>query len=233
MHATLRTSRIGCDSRPGFHFSVSARRMEGAMIAEKALARPVLVLNKRWDAIQTTSVREAIGLVAKGSAFVIDPKTFERHDLGSWNDASRAAAAVGDGMIRSQHLALAPPEVVVLSDYDGRGERAVVFSRRNIFKRDRYTCQYCGVQPGPQELTIDHVFPKSRGGTSSWENCLLACVSCNKHKANRTPAEARMTPRKTPKKPSWKALARVSPRLRRESWEQFLGRAYWEVELEP
>lgn len=203
------------------------------MEAARALVRPVLVLNKRWDPIQTTTVRDAIGLVAKGSAFVIDPKTFERHDLLSWNDASKAAKTVSDVVIRSERLALVPPEVVVLSGYDGRGERGVVFSRRNIFKRDRYTCQYCGCQPGPHELTIDHVFPKSRGGLSTWENCLLACVECNKRKANRTPAEAGMTARKVPKKPSWKALAQVNPRHRRESWEQFLGRAYWEVELEP
>ncbi len=201
--------------------------------AEKMLDRPVLVLNKRWEAIQTASVREAIGLVAKGSAFVIDPTTYERHDLMSWNDASKAAAVVGKLVVRSQHLALVAPEVVVLNDYEGRGERSVVFSRKNIFKRDRYACQYCGTQPGPEELTIDHVFPKSRGGLSTWENCLLACVECNKIKANRTPAEAGMPPRKTPKKPTWTTLYQISPRLRRESWEQFLGRAYWEVELQP
>lgn len=203
------------------------------LTAEKMLGRPVLVLNKRWDPLHTTSVREAIGLVAKGSAFVIDPQTFERHDLGSWNDVSEAGAAVGDLVIRSQYMNIAVPEVVVLSEYDGRGERSVVFSRKNIFKRDRYTCQYCGIQPGPQELTIDHITPRSRGGLSSWGNCLLACVECNKRKANRTPAEARMPTRTTPKKPSWTALSQVHPKLRRESWEQFLGRAYWEVELEP
>ncbi len=201
--------------------------------AAKSLTRPVLVLNKRWDPIHTTSVREAIGLVAKGSAFVIDPKTFERHDLISWNDVSGASAMAKDWKIRSQYLALVAPEVVVLAGYEGRAERAVVFSRRNIFKRDRYACQYCGVQPGPKELTIDHVFPRSRGGKSTWGNCLLACVSCNKRKANRTPDEAGMKMRKVPKKPSWKVLSGVHTRLRRESWEQFLGRAYWEIELEP
>jgi len=199
----------------------------------KALERSVLVLNKRWDPIQTKSVKDAIGLVAKGSAFIIDPATFERHDLLSWGDISRAQKATDSTMIRSQYLALVPPEVVVLTEYDGRGERSVVFSRKNIFKRDRYTCQYCGCQPGPTELTIDHVHPKSRGGLSTWENCLLACVECNKRKADKTPEEAKMPPRKTPKKPSWKALAQVHPRARKESWEQFLGRAYWEVELEP
>lgn len=203
------------------------------MEAARSLSRPVLVLNKHWQPIQTTSVQDAIGLVAKGSAFVIDPATFERHDLTSWGAASRAKQAVGDGLIRSQHLALVPPEVVVLTAYEGRGERSVVFSRKNLFKRDRYTCQYCGDQPGPEELTIDHVFPKSRGGLSNWENCLLACVECNARKANRTPAEAKMVARKVPKKPSWKALAQVAPKLRFESWEQFLGRAYWEVELDP
>lgn len=203
------------------------------MEAAKALDRSVLILNRRWDPIQTTSVKDAIGLVAKGSAFVIDPATFERHDLLSWGEVSKAMKVVGDGLIRSQHLAIVPPEVVVLTAYEGRGERSVVFSRKNIFKRDRYTCQYCGGQPGPEELTIDHVMPRSRGGTSTWENCLLACVDCNKRKADKTPEEAKMPPRKVPKKPSWKTLSQVHPKARRESWEQFLGRAYWEVELEP
>lgn len=203
------------------------------MEAAKALDRTCLVLNRHWQPIQVACVKDAIGLVAKGSAFVIDPATFERHDLLSWGEVSKAMKTVGDGMIRSQHLAIVPPEVVVLTAYEGRGERSVVFSRKNIFKRDRYTCQYCGDQPGPEELTIDHVMPRSRGGTSTWENCLLACVACNKRKADKTPAEAGMPMRKVPKKPSWKTLAQIHPKARRESWETFLGRAYWEVELEP
>lgn len=202
------------------------------MEALLALNRPCLVLNRHWSPIQTTSVKDAIGLVAKGAAFVIDPATYERHDLLSWGDVSKAMNATGP-MIRSQYLAILPPEVVVLTAYEGRGERSVVFSRKNIFKRDRYTCQYCGCQPGPEELTIDHVLPRSRGGTSTWDNCLLACVECNKRKADKTPLEARMPPRKTPTKPSWKALSQIHPKARRETWEQFLGRAYWEVELEP
>jgi 5-methylcytosine-specific restriction endonuclease McrA len=201
--------------------------------AAQALDQTCLVLNRHWSPIQTTSVKDAIGLVAKGSAFVINPATYERHDLLSWGDVSKAQEALDGSMIRSQHLAILPPEVIVLTAYEGRGERSVVFSRKNIFKRDRYTCQYCGGQPGPEELTIDHVLPRSRGGTSTWDNCLLACVDCNKRKADKTPEEAGMPARKVPKKPSWKSLAQVHPRMRRESWEQFLGRAYWEVELEP
>ena len=203
------------------------------MSTAPVLDRSALVLNRNWLPIQTTTVREAIGLVAKGSARIIEPQTFETFDLLTWADVSRAKALAPDGVIRSVKLALLPPEVIVLTTYDGLGEKSVVFSRRNLFKRDRYTCQYCGSQPGPEELTIDHVMPKSRGGASTWENCVLACVDCNARKANKTPAEARMHLRKVPRKPSWKALAAVSPKIRLESWDKFLAHAYWEIELEP
>jgi len=197
------------------------------------LDRAALVLNRRWMPIRTTTVREAICLVAKGAARVIEPDTFETFDLRTWADVSRAKALAADGVVRSVSLSIEAPEVVVLTTYEGIGRATVVFSRRNLFKRDRFTCQYCGSQPGPAELTVDHVLPKSRGGASSWENCVLACVECNARKANRTPTEARMTLRKQPRKPSWKALAAVPARVRRESWEKFLSRAYWEIELEP
>lgn len=198
------------------------------------LSRPVLVLNRQWRAIQVTTVKEAIGLVAKDHALIVEPGTFETHRLLSWNDVSRAKASVGDRLIRSSHLALVPPEVILLTEYAGDGEKSVAFSRRNIWKRDRYTCMYCGVQPHDHaELSIDHVMPKSRGGRSTWENCVLACVDCNKRKADRTPAEAGMRLRKEPVRPTWKTLAHVPVRSRRESWEHFLSRAYWDLELEP
>ena len=203
------------------------------MNAEHLLQRPTLVLNRRWTPIRTAPVQDAIGLVAKGTAMIIEPDSFETHDLLSWNDVSRARVRMGEALIRSPRLAILPPEVILLKTYEGEGGRAVVFSRKNLFKRDRYTCQYCGIQPGPEELTVDHVVPRSRGGTSTWENCVLACVECNKRKADRTPAQAGMKMRKTPRKPSWKALVQVPARDRRESWDKFLSRAYWEIELEP
>jgi 5-methylcytosine-specific restriction endonuclease McrA len=198
-----------------------------------ALRRPTLVLNRRWTPIRTATVQEAIGLVAKGTAMIIEPESFEEHDLFSWNDISRARERFGEVMIRSPRLALVPPEVILLKTYEGPGGRSVVFSRRNLFKRDRLTCQYCGLQPGPSELTVDHVVPRSRGGVSTWENCVLACVECNKRKADRSPAQAGLKLRRVPKKPSWKTLVQVPAPDRRESWDKFLSRAYWEVELDP
>jgi len=201
--------------------------------AAKVLERPVLVLNKHWHPLRVTTVQDAIGLVAKGHALIIDANNdFATHELQSWNDVSKAKKEFGEGMIRSCRLSLVPPEVIMVTTYEKQGERSVVFSRRNLFKRDKYTCQYCGVQPGPDELTVDHVLPRSKGGKSTWENTALACFECNKRKADRTPEQAGMKLRKTPKKPNWKTLVQVPPKNRCESWEHFLARAYWDVELE-
>lgn len=197
------------------------------------LERPTLVLNKNWTPIRTTTTREAIGLVASGSAKIIDTLTYEVHDLDSWHAVSRAEERFSEYRIRSMRLSLLPPEVIVLTTYEGVGTRVVVFSRSNLFKRDRFTCQYCGAKPRTSEMTIDHILPRSRGGLSSWENCVLACFNCNRKKKNRTPDEASMKLRKPAVKPSWAALSALSQPARVESWKGFLNRAYWEAELEP
>lgn len=204
------------------------------MNAVRILDEQVLVLNKRWHPLRTVTVQEAIGLVAKGSAFILEPDTYAQHELLSWNDVSKAKAALGEhAVIRSSRLALLPPEVIILSKYEKLGASSVVFSRRNLFKRDRYTCQYCGSQPRDHsELTVDHLIPRSKGGKSVWDNVVLACVECNKRKADKTPEQAGMKLRRQPKKPTWKMLMQVSPKLHRESWQQFLDRAYWDVALE-
>jgi 5-methylcytosine-specific restriction endonuclease McrA len=203
------------------------------MGAAVALNQPVLVLNKNWQPIQTTPVTNAFALVMKGSAVIVDPSTYQEHNILTWSDASMARDSFEGAVIRTPRLRLVVPEVIKLSGYNGQGERAVVFSRRNVFKRDKFTCQYCGAQPGPAELTIDHVLPKSRGGKSEWVNCVLACLACNARKADKTPREAKMALRKQPKKPNWTALSHLPRNSRKMSWNQFLSKAYWNVELEP
>lgn len=197
------------------------------------LANQTLVLNKRWAPIQVTTVKEAIGLVAKGHAKIIDAETYQVHDLFSWADVTKARECLEKDKVHSVRLVMAAPEVIMLTTYEGMGERSVVFSRRNIFKRDHYTCQYCGIQPETSELTIDHVISKSAGGKSTWENCVLACVPCNKRKADKTLEKSGMKLRKVPKKPSWKALMQAAAKQKRQSWEKFISDAYWNVELSP
>jgi 5-methylcytosine-specific restriction endonuclease McrA len=79
----------------------------------------------------------------------------------------------------------------------------VKFNRRNVFTRDKYTCQYCGNRLEHRLLTFDHVMPKSRGGKTSWENIVTSCHPCNNKKADRTPEECGFSLLKRPYEPSW------------------------------
>jgi len=220
----------------------------------KVLHRPTLVLNRNWQPVHVATVARALVLVWNESARVVDPTDFQ---LYTWADWSKLKPRDGDDFIQAVRFRLRVPEVITLSGYDRLPLGAVTFSRRNIFKRDHYTCQYCGAQPGSgkkkgtgpicrngpkgashkldlspfcEDLTIDHVLPRSQGGVSSWENCVLACVACNKRKADRTPEQARMKLRKQPIRPAWKPLY-ADHLVRIASWSKFVSEAYWSVPL--
>ena len=194
----------------------------------KVLEQPTLVLNRNWQPVNVATVSRALVLLWNESALAIDPHDYQTY---GWSDWARLTPNEGEPSIQAIRQRLRVPEVVTLTGYDQLPVGAVSFSRRNIFKRDRYTCQYCGVQPGSEELTIDHVLPRSHGGTSTWENCVLACVGCNKRKADRTPHGAGMRLRTEPTRPRWKPLyATHYPRV--ASWSKFISEAYWNVELE-
>lgn len=190
--------------------------------------RPTLVLNRSWTPVNVIPAHRAIVMLWNDSARAIDPIDYQTYN---WEDWSKLKPSADDLIIRSAKLSIRLPEVVTLTDYDKMPTGLVSFNRRNIFKRDHYTCQYCGIQPSNDELTIDHVLPVSRQGETSWTNCVLACVSCNKKKAARLPHEAGMKLRKKPVKPAWKPLY-ASPKPRLSSWSKFISSAYWEVELQ-
>ena len=192
------------------------------------LQRPTLVLNRNWQAVGVVPVTRSLTLVSSDRARVVDPHDFQQYN---WTDWAQLRPSDDEPFIQSVTFRMRIPEVITLTHYDRVPTNVVTFSRRNIYKRDRYTCQYCGVQPGSEELTIDHVLPRSRGGTSTWENCVLACLQCNKRKADKLPDEARMPLRKTPIRPKWKPMYAWHS-MRVESWSKFLSEAYWNVELD-
>lgn len=194
----------------------------------KVLERPTLVLNRNWQPVNVATVGRALTLLWNESARVVDPIDYQMY---TWEDWSQLAPREGELFIQAIRLRLRVPEVVALTEYDRLPDAAVAFSRRNIFKRDHYTCQYCHVQLGSEELTIDHVVPRAQGGVSSWTNCVLACLACNKRKADRTPDQAGMRLRKQPVRPTWKPLY-ASPTVRIESWSKFVSEAYWNVTLD-
>ncbi len=194
------------------------------------LAQPTLVLNRSWVAIDTTTVLGAMRLLFKGTAVAVQPESYETHEFESWADL---AVAPHEPHIRTPRLRIRVPEIIALTGYDKVPRRAVPFTRRNLFDRDRRACQYCGRRPGTAELTIDHVLPRSRGGLSTWTNCVLACVACNRRKADRTPAEANMRLLAEPRAPRWRPTLDVPLGRVRQSWQKFVSDRYWNVALEP
>jgi len=192
------------------------------------LERPTLVLNRNWQPVGVASVARALVKVWNEHAVIVDPADYQTYD---WNDWIELQPAEGEHVIRTQKLKLRVPEVVIMTRYDRVPSYVVTFSRRNLFKRDGYTCQYCGCRPGSEELTIDHVTPRSQGGVSSWDNCVLACVKCNSRKADRTPAQAGMPLAKKPYRPAWRPMF-AARGVRIDSWTRFLSEAWWNVELE-
>ena len=194
-----------------------------------ALNHQTLVLNKSWVAISTTTVREALSMLFTGNARAIWPETFESHGFDSWADL---AVKDGEPCVRTVSLSIRIPEVVVLTHFGGMPRQQASFSRRNLFLRDKNTCQYCGKRPGTKELTIDHVLPRSRGGLSTWTNCVLACVPCNRRKANRLPDEAHMDLANIPRCPPWTPILEVPVVRIRQSWKHFVSEKYWTLPLE-
>lgn len=179
------------------------------------LNRRVLILNKSWIPVQITTVKRAICLVYTGLARFVDCDTYQMYDFDEW--CKRASSA----FIKTPSVRVPLPSVVVLIDYNGmRAHTKVPFSRVNLLKRDNYTCQYCGKELRSNQLNIDHIMPRSRGGMTSWTNCVAACYRCNNKKDNKTPREASMRLLKQPIRPNWSFYMFGS--VENEEWKRFI-----------
>ena len=206
-----------------------------------------LVLNAGWMPINVVSAYDAVCDVFTGRAKCLDTRTFVTHDFESWvqnwEDAVQEAKQNEMRVVSTGSLSLVLPEVVVLVDYKGLGSkvnhRRPKFSRTNIYRRDKNTCQYCGHKFKTEDLELEHVIPKSQGGMATWKNIVLACTPCNRRKDNETPKQAGMKLIREPVVPKASELgSNPLERLRKKvgskplgTWEQFLGKMYWEVEL--
>jgi 5-methylcytosine-specific restriction endonuclease McrA len=189
------------------------------MMSSNVLEQPTLVLNRSWQPIHVTSVARSVILLCNDVARAVDP---DEYRLLSWSDWIEQEPAPEMPCIRSARLRVRVPEVICLAHYDRLPSAAVTFSRRNVAKRDHYTCQYCGAQPGAEAITIDHVVPRSQGGTSSWSNCVAACEPCNTEKGDRTPEQAGLRLRRRPVRPEWKPFYAARAACI-ESWARFLA----------
>ncbi len=180
---------------------------------------PCLILNRNWQPVTFVPVQTAIVNVMRDMASVLDVQDYLLLTFEEWAELGRKS----DRVIHTPNMVIAAPEVVVCKKYGERPPRRVVFNRPNLYRRDQFTCQYCGVQLPASDLQMEHVFPRSRGGPTSWENCVAACDSCNSRKADKTPDEAGMRLKSEPVKPEWTPkLAIPKGKPMRASWEPFL-----------
>ncbi len=136
-----------------------------------------------------------------------------------------------DQVVRSSSTEMRLPAVIRTKKYVDKPVKDLKFSRVNVYTRDDYECQYCGEHCDTDELTYDHVLPRSRGGRTDWENVVSCCYSCNARKGARTPREARMTLRKQPVRP--KAVPQVEFRYHGDDIpQQWRDYVYWNEELD-
>jgi 5-methylcytosine-specific restriction endonuclease McrA len=169
-----------------------------------------LVLSQGFEPVSIVSWQHAITLLFLGKVEVI-----EEYDRD----------------IKTTSLVIKVPAVVRLLSAFRRHKKPVKFSRVNIYGRDRYTCQYCGVKHSINDLTYDHVVPRSQGGKTTWTNIATCCETCNRKKGGRTPAQAGMRLLKAPVQPTATPVLVVA--VSRESvpdaWRDYM---YWTSELD-
>lgn len=167
------------------------------------------------------------------------PLSYYPLSIWSWQDAVKAmfretvmVLSEYDRVVRSPSSEFKLPSVLVLKEYIPSA-RKPAFTRFNVFLRDEWRCQYCGVKERTSELTFDHVIPRARGGTTSWTNIVTACRTCNVKKGDKMPARCKMFPKTEPRQPDMFELQdkgrKFPPNFLHKSWRDFL---YWDSELD-
>jgi len=192
---------------------------------ESVMSQQVLVLNRFWQAVNIVGVKRALSLLVQGHAEVIHQEggNYQTVDFDHWVN--------NDGMpwddeycLHTVRSIIRLPRVIILKFFDRLPIKEVKFHRRNVFERDKHTCQYCGKKFGESKLNLDHVIPRHHGGRTSWENVVTSCIPCNSKKANRLPHEAHMRLIRKPVKPRWRPFVSFAQdQVANESWEYFLN----------
>ncbi len=165
------------------------------------MSRKVLVLNQDYSAFTLCSVPKAFLLVYLKKADLVCESANEK--------------------LHSVYQTFPLPSVIRLHRYVYLPYKGMMLSRQNIFKRDGFHCQYCG---SGNQLTLDHVYPRSKGGKTTWDNLVTACKSCNAKKGDSTPEDAKMPLKLKPYKPSFIMFLRDFSGNVEDSWLPFLGR---------
>lgn len=197
----------------------------------RVLDSSVLVLNRFYMAVRVVTVRRAMTLLYRDCSEVItlENDQYTSYDFSSWREVSQLSSLEkqpGEDYLQAVGFEILAPRIIRLTRFDRLPVQTVRFNRRNVFARDSHICQYCGLEKPANQLSLDHVVPRSHGGQTTWENIVCCCLRCNSRKGGRTPQQARMQLLSTPAKPRFNPLL-TQPILdpRYECWKTFLPAA--------
>lgn len=194
-------SRANNGSQSQAEQATEGSRTNGRAPLPGRLTAPVLVLNLNYVPVNVCTVRRAIVLVAKGKAELLEERT----------ETTR---------VRTINAYLSAPSIIRLVYLVKRPFAPRRLSKKEVFLRDHYTCQYCGKKS--QQLTLDHVVPRRQHGPHTWDNVVAACGRCNLDKAGRTPEEANMKLRRTPTAPQPNPYRILENRTILDEWRQYI-----------
>lgn len=181
-----------------------------------------LMLNKHWRPISFCSIYTAVNKIINDRAMMLNYPDFSLVSGVEWMNMISTKESSG---ILTPRGYLPKPEIVVSKFYDKVVRKNPSCSKKNILKRDGGVCQYTGVKLSKEEITVDHVMPRCRGGATSWDNCVVTSFKLNNKKGPKTPEEVDYTLLKKPSKPIW-TLTDYLPEdfSMPESWKIFFAK---------
>ena len=186
----------------------------------------VLVLNRVWQAVNIVGAKRAFSLLFQDHAQVINTADGDFRVMSGeqWiMDSLENPPTKKEVSMKTVRYDLRVPKILLLRNYSALPMKEVKFTRYSIFERDGHTCQYCGKMHREDQLNLDHVIPRDRGGRTTWENIVTSCIRCNSKKANRLPHEAGMRLNHKPGRPKYRPFVSFMVKDRiDDSWQHFL-----------
>lgn len=186
-----------------------------------SLSNPVLVLNKMWIPIRVASVKRCLKLIFADKASIVDPADYAVYSWLEWVEVDTDGAK---DVLHTTKSDVKTPEVIVLLKYDKVFTKDLRLTKKNIYIRDKYRCQYTGKQLNYEDANIDHVIPRARGGKNTWDNLVVCSKEINNIKGDKTNAEAGLKLIRKPVKPTAGGPHKLlDPKFKYpESWGKFI-----------
>jgi hypothetical protein len=182
-------------------------------------SKMVLLLNKNWFPLEIISLRRAFCNLLNKRSIALNHNDYNPYEFDEWVDIRDNQLLY----IRTRYLNIPVPEIIISRFYGGVPKFGLSSSRKNILKRDKYTCQYSGEKLCSNEATIDHIVPKSKGGDNSWKNCVTSSFIINNKKSDKQLGELDLSLIREPFVPKNNILYRLPfGCFLPESWHSFL-----------